>query len=117
MQAAYSRSAVRLTDRDRVAFAFRLVGAGSGLILIAWTLMSTAWPRAWAIAVLFGVVVGGAVAYHVLTSVVRCPTCRSRVVNFRIGPVAATRKLFRCAKCGGTAYLTEGFYWQRDWSG
>jgi DNA-directed RNA polymerase subunit RPC12/RpoP len=63
----------------------------------------------------FGIVmVGGPLSYHLLTSIVSCPTCTSRVINLGISADDANRKVFSCSKCGTSAYLTEGFYWQRD---
>jgi len=97
--------------------AFRIAGAVTGLAIAALAFATASWDRGW-VRVLFAVVaVGGAVAYHLLTSVVRCPSCRNGVVNFRIGTVEADRKTFACRRCGHTAWLAEGFYWQRDFSG
>jgi hypothetical protein len=39
------------------------------------------------------------------------------MVNFGITADDTKRKLFVCRRCGASAYLTEGFFWQRDFSG
>ena len=117
MEEVTSAVAVRLKHRDRLAFVFRLIGAIVGLALVAWAFATSAWAQGWTVALTLLLVVGGAFADHLLTSIARCPNCRSRVVNLSIGPADAPRKLFPCTNCGGMAYLTEGFYWQRDVSG
>lgn len=106
-----------LHGRDRIAFRFRVAGALGGLAFVAWAFATSGWTSAWVVT-LFGVVtIGGAAAYHVLTSVVRCPACSSRLSNWRISSADADRKQFACDSCGARAWLREGFYWQRDWSG
>lgn len=104
-------------QRDRLAFAYRLRGASFGLAFVVWALASSSRKRGWIIALLLAVVVGGAVVYHLLTSIAQCPSCNSRIVDLGIGRAEARRKLFRCDRCGTTAYLTEGFVWQREFSG
>jgi hypothetical protein len=106
-----------LEARDRLALAHRLIGATLGLALIAWSLGTSSWNSPLAIGGLTLIAVTGPISYHLLTSLVRCPTCGSRVVNFRISAVGARRKLFPCDRCGTVAYLREGFYWQRDVAG
>lgn len=106
-----------LRVRDRIAFWFRVTGAFCGLAFIAWVFASSNWGKAWVITLFAVITIGGAAAYHVLTSFVRCPTCASDVVNLRISSAEANKKHFLCGKCGTSAYLQEGFYWQRDWSG
>ena len=106
-----------LAVRDRIAFWFRVAGALGGLALIAWAFASSNWGSTWVMTLFVVITIGGAVSYHVLTSLVRCPTCASRVVNLRISSAEANQKHFLCGKCGASAYLQEGFYWQRDWSG
>lgn len=71
----------------------------------------------WFLVAFVFVVVGGALSYHLLTSMVRCPSCRDRVYNFRIGEAEAKRKIFSCRRCGAKAWLAEGFYWQSDVNG
>ena len=107
----------RLNARDRVAFRFRVAGALVGLAVIAWAFATSSWGNEWVIALLVVLTFGGAVAYHILTSVVRCPSCTNRVANWHVSSVDADRKLFLCGKCGTSAYLKEGFFWQKDWSG
>ena len=103
---------LHLTRRDRGVLAYRLVGAGCGLTLVVVAFATSSWENGWMIA-LFGLVtVGGAISYHLLTSVVHCPTCTARVTNFRISADDANRKLFLCRACGTSVYLTEGFYWR-----
>jgi len=109
--------AIHLKARDRIAFWFRVAGAIGGLAFIAWAFASSSWGSTWVIAMIGLIIVGGAVKYHLLTSIVRCPTCASRVVNLRISSPDVSKKLFLCGKCGSSAYLTEGLYWQREWSG
>ena len=103
---------MHLTTRDRFTFVFRVVGAISGLLITGAMFATSSWGNAWVIALFVLVTVGGAIAYHVLTSVVRCPACDSRMFNWRIPSEDATRKLFSCDKCGTRAWLAEGFYWQ-----
>jgi len=112
-----SSSAVRMKDRDRVAFLYRVAGTIAGLALAAWTFAASAWNSPWSIGLMLLLLVGGAMSYHVMTSVARCPSCRARMVNFSIGRADALTKPFRCPGCGASAYLTEGFFWQRDFSG
>jgi hypothetical protein len=112
-----SQSAIHLSSRDRWARALRIIGAIAGFALIAFGFATSTWNSA-RVVVPFGIVaVGGALAYHLLTSIVRCPTCRHRLVNLRIGADDAKRKHFPCRRCGATAWLTEGFYWQDDVNG
>lgn len=109
--------AIHLRQRDRRALEYRVAGAVAGLVLIIAGFATSSWDNGWMLA-LFGLVtVGGALSYHLLTSVVRCPTCSSRVINFRIAADDANRKRFSCGRCGTSAYLTEGFYWQREFGG
>jgi hypothetical protein len=94
---------IRLKQRDRFALAYRVGGMILGLALLAWSI-ATSSSGPWTIALFVLVTVGGAISYHVLTSVIRCPGCNAR-------------KVFHCSRCGATAYLTEGFFWQTDFSG
>ena len=112
-----SAESAHLSNRDRLALAFRVVGAVSGLALIVVAFATSSWNSTWVLVLIAVVVIGGAVSYHLLTSMVRCPSCRSGVFNFRIGSAEAQRKTFSCRRCGATAWLAEGFYWQRDING
>jgi len=110
-------SSTHLSARDRVALAFRIAGAVTGLAIVVLAFATSSWNRGWVVVLFTVVAVGGAVSYHLLTSVVRCPSCRRRVFNFRIGQPEAKRKTFSCRRCGATAWLAEGFYWQHDING
>ncbi len=106
-----------LSKRDRVALAFRIAGAVVGLGIIVFAFATSSWNRAWVLVLIAVVVIGGAVSYHLLTSMVRCPSCKNGVFNFRIGQIEEKRKMFLCRRCGATAWLAEGFYWQREING
>jgi hypothetical protein len=106
-----------LVRRDRFALVFRVAGSMLGLVLMVIAIASPDWNSRWVIALFVLVAVGGALAYHLLTSLVRCPGCNGRVSNLRIAAEDARRKLFLCRRCGTAAWLREGFYWQRDFSG
>ena len=108
---------IHLKERDRFAFAYRVAGAVAGLTLVAAVFATSSWDNGWVIA-LFGLITaGGAVSYHLLTSLAACPKCGVGMSNFQISSAYAKRKLFICSNCGTKAYLTEGFYWQRDIAG
>ena len=108
---------VHLTRRDRFALAFRLVGVIVSLALVIAIAATWGWSSA-ATLVLVALVIGaGALLYHLLTSIVRCPACAGRIYNLRIASDHAKRKLFHCMRCGAVAWLREGFYWQSDVSG
>ena len=109
-----ANEATHLAGRDRFALAFRIVGAIVGFVVLVVAFASSGSATVWLFAL---VTVGGALSYHLLTSVVRCPACASRVFNLRIASEDAQRKLFSCGRCGATAWLREGFYWQREISG
>lgn len=111
-----SGAATHLAKRDRVALAFRIVGAVAGLVLFAFAFATSRWDNTWVLALIAVVVIGGGISYHLLTSMVRCPSCGNGVFNFRIGQVDE-KKTFSCRQCGATAWLAEGFYWQRDING
>jgi ABC-type Fe3+-siderophore transport system permease subunit len=87
-------------------------GVLAGLLLIAVSSTTGSWGNGWSIGLGGLVTVGGALSYHLLTSVARCPGCSSHVMNFRIPADEVDRKTFVCGRCGTSAYLTEGFYWQ-----
>lgn len=106
-----------LRFRDRLALAYRIVGALAGFAIIVAAFATSGWNSGWVIAAVIAVVVGGAVSYHLLTSIVRCPGCGGRIVNLRIGSDDAKRKHFSCRRCGAAAWLIEGFYWQSDSNG
>jgi len=106
-----------LKTRDRFAWTFRVVSALCGLLIYATAFATSSWENRWVVALISIVTVGGAIAYHVLTSVVRCPACANRVFNWRIPSDHAKRILFACSKCGKRAWLAEGFYWQGEISG
>ncbi len=108
---------MHLLRRDRVALAFRIVGALAGLAIILFAFVTSSWNSGWVLVLIAVVVIGGAVSYHLLTSMVRCPKCRNGMFNFRIGQVDAKQKIFSCRRCGATAWLAEGFYWQREING
>jgi hypothetical protein len=101
---------VHLRSRDRFALAFRVAGAIGGLLIIVAAFATSSWGNGWVVALFVLVTVGGAIAYHVLTSVVRCAACACRVFNWRISSEDAKRKLFSCGRCGTSAWLVEGFY-------
>lgn len=63
------------------------------------------------------IVGGGAVTYHLVTLILRCPSCRGRMVNLGFEPVDAKRKPFSCRRCGAKAWLAGGSYWQREIGG
>ncbi len=100
-----------------MALAFRIVGAIAGLAIIACAFATSSWHSRWVLVLVGVVVIGGAVSYHLLTSIVRCPSCRNGVFNFRIGQIDEKQKIFSCRRCSATAWLAEGFYWQRDING
>ncbi|MEX2125398.1 MAG: hypothetical protein WD795_16005 [Woeseia sp.] len=106
-----------MKTRDRFTLIFRVAGAISGLLIIVAAFATSSWGNGWVVAVFVLITVGGAISYHVLTSVVRCPACAGRVFNWRISSERAKSKLFSCRKCGTLAWLAEGFYWQREISG
>jgi hypothetical protein len=106
-----------LSSRDRLALAFRIAGAVAGFSIIAVAFATSSWNRSWMVMLFAIVVIGGGVGYYLLTSIVRCPACGDGMSNLRIGPVGATRREFSCRRCGATAWLSEGFYWQRDING
>ena len=108
---------VPLRRRDRLAFAWRMGGTALGVAALAWFFFSEGWRHGEAFALVAAVIVGGALVYHLLTSVVRCPSCEATVVNLAIADSDVKRKLFHCSRCGANASLTEGFYWQQDVSG
>jgi hypothetical protein len=114
---ARTDEAVHLRSRDRLAFRFRVVGGIVGLGVVAAVFATSSWEHPWVVAAYALVTVGGAAAYHLLTSLVRCPTCAGSVANWRIASDDATRKRFSCGRCGTVAWLAEGFYWQREMSG
>lgn len=106
-----------LSSRDRFALAFRIAGSVTGLTTAALAFATSSWNSGWVVALFAFVTIGGGVSYHLLTSVIRCPSCRNGVFNFRIAADDAKRKTFTCRHCGATAWLSEGFYWQGDFSG
>lgn len=112
-----SGASTHLTKRDRVALAFRIIGALVGFAVITWAFATSSWNKEWVLLLVVVLVIGGAVFYHLMTSMVRCPSCRNGVFNFRIGAVEARQKNFLCPRCGAKAWLAEGFYWQRDIDG
>jgi hypothetical protein len=106
-----SSEPIRLKQRDRIAFAYRVAGTILGFALLAWSTATSSWGR-WTIALFVLVIVGGAISYHVLTSVTRCPSCNARMINLAITSPETRRKVFHCSHCRAIAYLTEGFFWQ-----
>lgn len=112
-----TRALIHLKRRDRFAVAFRIVGALLGLVVIAVASLTASWTQVWVITLFSVIVVGGAFSYHVLTSIVSCPSCGSRMQNLGISSEDAKFKAFKCRQCGASSYLREGFYWQRDISG
>jgi len=107
---------IHLVRRDRIAVVFRVAGALLGFGVIAFAFATSSWNNPWVVVLFCVVVVGGALAYYLLTSIVRCPSCSARVSNFRIGALGAERKEFACGHCGAKSWLKEGFYWQREFS-
>ncbi len=112
-----AEGATHLAAQDRAAFILRIAGAVTGFAVIAVTAATSSWGNRWVLAVLLITIIGGAVAYYLLTSIAQCPSCRNRMHNFEIGSVDAKRKLFSCSCCGAMAWIAEGFYWQRDVNG
>jgi DNA-directed RNA polymerase subunit RPC12/RpoP len=112
-----AEEATHLSTQDRLALALRITSAVIGFSVIAGAAATSSWNNRWVLALLAIIVLGGAVVYYLLTSVVRCPSCRHRVLNLGIGPVDAKRKLFSCRRCGAKAWLREGFYWQGEING
>ena len=108
---------VHLAKRDRHAFWFRVVGTVLGAGVIVAGFVNSSWNNPWVIAAFVLVTGGGAVAYHLLTSIVRCPSCSTRLTNFSIASDDEGQKSFSCGPCGTAAYLREGFYWQSDFAG
>lgn len=100
-----------------MALTFRIVGALAGFAVIGFAFATSSWSNVWVLALVVLVTLGGAVAYHLLTSIVRCPACGGGIFNFRIGSAESKRKNFLCRRCGATAWLAEGFYWQNDING
>lgn len=110
-------SGVHLERRDRHAFWFRVAGVAIGAAVIFAAFATSSWDNPWVVVGFILVTVGGAVAYYLLTSIVRCPSCSARLANFRIASDDERQKTFACGRCGSAAYLREGFYWQSDVSG
>lgn len=108
---------MHLSRRDKQALAFRIAGAVAGFGLIAFAFAKSSWDKPWILMLFAVVVVGGAVSYHLMTSIVSCPSCGESIVNIRIGQVEDKRKVFTCRRCGTTAWLTEEFYWQEEING
>jgi predicted Zn finger-like uncharacterized protein len=106
---------IRLERRDRFAVVYRVCVTILGAALLAWSILTSV-GTGWTIAIFMVVVVGGAIAYHVLTSVTSCPSCDTRMINLAItnSETRPKQKTFRCSRCGTTSYLTEGFFWQAD---
>lgn len=112
-----SQSQTHLRLRDRFALAFRIVGTIAGFAVVIAAFATSSWHSVWMIALVVVVVIGGALSYHLLTSIVRCPACSNAIVNLAIGSVDTKRKHFNCRHCGAQAWLAEGFYWQDDING
>ena len=112
-----AKAAVHLFRRDRCALAFRIVGTLAGFAVIGFAFATSSWNDRWVLVLFACVAGGGAGAYHLLTSIVPCPTCGEQMFNFGIGPAGSKRKHFQCRRCGARAWLAEGFYWQSDFSG
>lgn len=109
---------IHLKRRDRTAVAFRVVGALSGFALIIWAFATSSWDSGWTKAAFVLITAGGVLSYHLLTSIAPCPNCRTAMINLRISdPDTDSKKRFKCKRCGTSAYLSEGFYWQGDFSG
>jgi hypothetical protein len=106
-----------LARRDRFALAFRVAGFVFGLAVAVIATATSSWDRGWTVALFALATGGGALAYHLITSIVRCPGCSGRVFNLSIASDGAKRKTFLCSRCGAAAWLREGFYWQGDFSG
>ncbi len=114
---AKAGESMHLSRRDKFALAFRIAGAVAGFAIVAVAFATSSWNSGWVLILFPLVVIGGGVSYYLLTSVVRCPACQNRIMNFRIGLIEAKRKEFSCRRCGATAWLSEGFYWQDDING
>jgi len=110
-------SLVHLKSRDRHALWFRVAGAVIGAAVFVAAFATSGWESPSVIATFILVTVGGAIAYYLLTSIVRCPSCGVRLTNFRIESDDEKRKTFACGRCGSVAFLCEGFYWQSDVAG
>lgn len=113
----HANEPIHLQQRDRIAVVYRICGALAGLVLMAVAFAMEGWDTPGLIPLFVLVTGGGAISYHVLTSVVACPRCGARMVNFRVPSPDSTRKLFVCRHCAASAYLKEGYYWQSDFSG
>jgi hypothetical protein len=109
--------AIHLAKRDRIALYFRLAGPALGVVVATIGFSTSSWSSPWIIGSFGFVVIGGALSYHLLTSIVRCPTCSGALANFRVASADAKRKLFSCDRCGTDSWLAEGFYWQNEISG
>lgn len=112
-----TKEPIHLAKRDRIALILRLSGAALGLIVVIAAFATSSWSSPWVIGLFSFVIVGGALSYYLLTSIVRCPSCSGTVSNFGIASAGAKRKLFSCVRCGASAWLAEGFYWQREIAG
>jgi predicted RNA-binding Zn-ribbon protein involved in translation (DUF1610 family) len=110
-------SLVHLESRDRHALWFRMAGAAIGAAVIVAAFATPGGTSPWVISAFLLVTVGGAIAYYLLTSIVRCPSCGVPLTNFRIESDDEKRKTFACDQCGSVAFLREGFYWQSDVAG
>jgi hypothetical protein len=108
---------IHLARRDRFALVSRIAGTLIGFVIIILASAFSGWSNGWVIGFFVFVIVGGALWYHLLTSIVRCPGCTRRLFNLRISSEDSKRKLFVCNQCGTTAWLREGFYWQREIDG
>ncbi len=108
---------IHLVRRDRIALGLRLAGALLGFIVLVFGFTTSSWSSLQFVGIFSIVLVGGALPYYLLTSIVQCPSCSSSVANFRIGSDDTKRKVFTCARCGTRSWLSEGFYWQSEFSG
>jgi hypothetical protein len=96
---------------DRIAAIQRIAAVVLLLPYIFWLLLSGRWvsPLHWL--VIGGVTVGGAVLYHVLTSVRHCVHCGASITAFAIRKPGPLGKRFSCASCGQHTDSREGFVW------
>ena len=96
---------------DRTVALLRIAGVLLVLPYIFWLLLTGrgASPLHWfAVGV---ATVGGALLYHLLTSVRQCVHCGARVGAFAIRRPGPLGKRFTCVSCGLHTESREGFVW------
>src|SRR5688500_16076381 len=104
----YAQKNARL---DRIAAIQRIAGVLLLLPCIFWLVLSGRWASSLHWFVIGGATVGGAVLYHVLTSVRHCVHSGASVVSFAIRRPGPLGKRFSCTTCGQHTDSREGFVW------